>query len=158
MNLRDLQSPAASSPPARESQDPIRAELLSPERLEELAERLARRPVLADGTSGRRVSPRLRDSGRILLQCYREIAAVIREEGAITPAAEWFVDNFHVADEVLRQVREDLPSGFYRQLPKLAEEPLQGYPRVLGVAWEYTSELQSPCNLVCRLLLEKKNN
>src|ERR1022692_995616 len=23
---------------------------------------------------------------------------------------------------------------------------------------EYTSELQSPCNLVCRLLLEKKNN
>ena len=87
MNLRDLQSPAASSPPARESQDPIRAELLSPERLEELAERLARRPVLADGTSGHRVSPRLRDSGRILLQCYREIAAVIREERAITPAA-----------------------------------------------------------------------
>jgi cyclic beta-1,2-glucan synthetase len=143
MNLRDLQSPAASSPPARESQDPIRAELLSPERLEELAERLARRPVLADGTSGHRVSPRLRDSGRILLQCYREIAAVIREEGAITPAAEWFVDNFHVADEVLRQVREDLPSGFYRQLPKLAEEPLQGYPRVLGVAWEYVAHTDS---------------
>src|SRR5256885_11046366 len=32
-----------------------------------------------------------------------------------------------------------------------------------GVTWylrseEHTSELQSPCNLVCRLLLEKKNN
>src|SRR2546426_1724207 len=34
-----------------------------------------------------------------------------------------------------------------------------------GVAWhracrseEHTSELQSPCNLVCRLLLEKKKN
>src|SRR5256885_9850291 len=41
-----------------------------------------------------------------------------------------------------------------------------GRPRAPGVhprgaAWarseEHTSELQSPCNLVCRLLLEKKN-
>jgi cyclic beta-1,2-glucan synthetase len=119
------------SPLTRESPDPIRAELLSPERLEELAERVARRPVLAEGKSGHLLSPRLRDSGRVLLQCYREIAVVIREEGAITPAAEWFVDNFHVADEVVRRVREDLPRGFYRQLPKLAEEP-QGYPAYWG--------------------------
>src|SRR5205807_7024210 len=37
-----------------------------------------------------------------------------------------------------------------REMP--AEEP--GYPRR---SEEHTSELQSPCNLVCRLLLEKKN-
>src|SRR2546426_8556556 len=37
------------------------------------------------------------------------------------------------------------------------------HPRVRGEVWgdgarseEHTSELQSPCNLVCRLLLEKK--
>ena len=143
MRLRDFRSPAAPSPLSRESQEPIRAELLSPERLEELAERVARRPVLAGGTSGRLFSPRARDSGRVLLQCYREIAAVIREEGALTPAAEWFVDNFHVADEAVRQIREDLPSGFYRQLPKLAEEPLQGYPRVLGLAWEFVAHTDS---------------
>src|SRR5256885_12824112 len=29
--------------------------------------------------------------------------------------------------------------------------------RVLSRSEEHTSELQSPCNLVCRLLLEKKN-
>src|SRR2546426_4297799 len=29
---------------------------------------------------------------------------------------------------------------------------------VEGRSEEHTSELQSPCNLVCRLLLEKKNN
>src|SRR5256885_16652005 len=28
---------------------------------------------------------------------------------------------------------------------------------ILGRSEEHTSELQSPCNLVCRLLLEKKN-
>src|SRR5256885_6380767 len=38
-------------------------------------------------------------------------------------------------------------------------ELLNGYPgavRTAGRSEEHTSELQSPCNLVCRLLLEKK--
>src|SRR5256885_13148040 len=30
--------------------------------------------------------------------------------------------------------------------------------RTVGRSEEHTSELQSPCNLVCRLLLEKKKN
>src|SRR2546426_1425111 len=33
------------------------------------------------------------------------------------------------------------------------QQPLEAYMR----SEEHTSELQSPCNLVCRLLLEKKN-
>src|SRR2546426_6904262 len=41
--------------------------------------------------------------------------------------------------------------AFDRQLPKRA--------RAVGCrSEEHTSELQSPCNLVCRLLLEKKKN
>src|SRR5688500_20214974 len=31
-------------------------------------------------------------------------------------------------------------------------------PEEINRSEEHTSELQSPCNLVCRLLLEKKNN
>src|SRR2546426_6269188 len=31
-------------------------------------------------------------------------------------------------------------------------------PLTVGRSEEHTSELQSPCNLVCRLLLEKKKN
>jgi len=126
-----------------ESVEPIRAELFSADRLEQHAEGLARQRILAKGETGRPLSPRVRDSGRVLLQCYRALAAVIREEGAITPAAEWFVDNFHIVEEVLREVREDLPRGFYRQLPKLAEGPLQGYPRVLGLAWAFVAHTDS---------------
>src|SRR5256885_8552639 len=36
-------------------------------------------------------------------------------------------------------------------------EPIQAAQRIER-SEEHTSELQSPCNLVCRLLLEKKNN
>src|SRR5256885_7852968 len=39
----------------------------------------------------------------------------------------------------------------------VAAEPIAG-PQQLQRSEEHTSELQSPCNLVCRLLLEKKKN
>ncbi len=143
MILRDQGAPAPSLASLPESPEPIRAELFSAERLEQHAESIARQRILARDQPGRSLSPRVRDSGRVLLQCYRAIAAVIREEGAITPAAEWFVDNFHLVDEVVREVREDLPQGFYRQLPKLAEDPLQGYPRVLGLAWAFVAHTDS---------------
>src|SRR2546426_7690913 len=40
-------------------------------------------------------------------------------------------------------------------LGHLAEDAFRG---LVGRSEEHTSELQSPCNLVCRLLLEKKKN
>jgi len=44
------------------------------------------------------------------------------------------LDNFYLAQQSLRQIREDMPRGFYRQLPKLAAGPLAGYPRIYDVA------------------------
>ena len=46
-------------------------------------------------------------------------------------------------EDVLREIREDLPPGFYRRLPKLAEGPLEGYPRVLGLAWPFVAHTDS---------------
>src|SRR5688500_19088165 len=45
--------------------------------------------------------------------------------------------------------------GRPRPLPKMPMPWLSLTP--VGRSEEHTSELQSPCNLVCRLLLEKKN-
>src|SRR5205807_9555955 len=46
-----------------------------------------------------------------------------------------------------------------RKLRVDAHRPLEQRDRLLVVrSEEHTSELQSPCNLVCRLLLEKKKN
>src|SRR5256885_8458792 len=47
-----------------------------------------------------------------------------------------------------------------RRISKLSEfqlRPAQRHFRIGLRSEEHTSELQSPCNLVCRLLLEKKN-
>ena len=78
----------ASTASILDSREPIREELLSADRLEEHAERVARQRTLLEGGIGRPLSPRVRDSGRLLLQCYRTLAGVIREEGPIMPAAE----------------------------------------------------------------------
>ena len=102
----------------RGAEDPIRGELFSTERLEQFAEGLATQHSVFPGKRrGKPLLPRLKDNGRVLLACYRTIAAAIREEGTISPAAEWLVDNFHIVEEQLREIREDLPPGFYRELP-----------------------------------------
>jgi len=130
--------------PLPDPEEPIRTELFSVERLEQHAETLAAaQRVTADPRRGRALLPRLVDNGRVLLASYRTIAESIRDEHAITPAAGWLVDNFHIVDEQLRQIREDLPPGYYRKLPKLAGGFLEGYPRVFGIAWAFVAHTDS---------------
>ena len=38
----------------------------------------------------------------------------------VGPAGDWLLDNFYVVQEHIREVRESLPRGYYRELPKLA--------------------------------------
>ncbi len=123
--------------------EPIRAELLSVERLEDLAEALARHRVSSSRRPESGLLSRARENGRVLLRCYRTLAAVIDEERATTPAAEWLVDNFHIVEEVLNEIRTDLPPGFYRQLPTLDEGPLSGAPRALELAWTFVAHTDS---------------
>ncbi|MDO8363939.1 MAG: glucoamylase family protein [Actinomycetota bacterium] len=79
----------------------------------------------------------------MLVDSYRVLARAIKDERSLTPAAEWLVDNFPIVDEQLREIRDDLPPTYYRELPKLAEGPLAGYPRVVGIAWGYIAHTDS---------------
>ncbi|MFN2376204.1 MAG: glycosyl transferase, partial [Candidatus Binatia bacterium] len=138
--LRPRLSSGSPTPP----QDLIRSELFSIERLEQHAESLAAaQGVTRRPGAGRELVSRLGDNGRVLLAVYRDIGKAIREERAITPAAEWLVDNFHIVEEQIREIRDDLPRGYYRQLPKLETGPLEGYPRVFGLAWAYVAHTDS---------------
>jgi cyclic beta-1,2-glucan synthetase len=122
----------------------IRGELFGVERLEQHAESLAVAQRVTDNPRrGRRLLSRLADDDRVLVDAYRTLADAIREERSITPAAEWLVDNFHIVDEQVREIREDLPRPFYRELPKLASGFLEGYPRVFGMAWAFVAHTDS---------------
>src|SRR5688572_98041 len=123
--------------------EPIRGELLSVERLEQLAESFARHRVSDRESASAALLARVRDNGRVLLRCYRALAAVIHDERATMPAAEWLVDNFYIVEDVLNEVRTDLPPGFYRELPTLIEGPLREVPRAVGLAWTYIEHTDS---------------
>ena len=133
--------PAAVFP---DTATPIRAELFSVERLEQHAESLAAaQTITLDPTRGRLLIPRVLENGRLLLEYYQATARSIQREQTITPAAEWLVDNFYIVEEQLREIRDDLPPGYYHKLPKLASGHLEGFPRVFGVAWAYIAHTDS---------------
>ena len=137
------------------SQATIRAELFSVERLEQHAESLAAaQRVTQRPAAGHSLATRLRDNGKVLLDAYRTLAQATNEDRPITPAAEWLIDNFHVIDEQIREIKDDLPPSFYRQLPKLADGPLEGYPRVFGIAWAFVAHTDSryDSEMLCRFV------
>src|SRR6185503_6510659 len=83
---------------------PVREELFSIERLEEHGRSLAAAQVLAYKPGHRdELVPRLASNEQKLLAAYRDIAEAISAGEAITPAAEWLIDNFYVVEKQIRQ-------------------------------------------------------
>ncbi len=131
-------------PVAAREEPAVREELFSAERLEQYAATLAAEHKVSDGPRrGRPLLPRLEENARQLVAAYRTLAEAIRRERAISPAAEWFVDNFHIVEDQLREIREDLPVGYYRELPKLEQGELAGYPRVYALALTFVAHTDS---------------
>ena len=122
----------------------LREEIFSIERLEQHAASLAAaQPIAGRPLLERSLSARLRDNEKALLAAYRDIAKAIDAGRSITPAAEWVLDNYHLVEEQIREIREDLPPGFYRQLPKLTSGHFAGLPRVFGLAWGFVAHTDS---------------
>ena len=107
---------------------PLRDELLSIERLEERAKALAARltvdPMPRRGA--RDVFPRFDDNARVLREAYLSMADDVHQGEFVTTAAEWLLDNYHLVASEILDVRQNLPRGYYRDLPKLAPRELAG--------------------------------
>src|SRR5213595_1635720 len=123
---------------------PIREELYSIERLEQYAAFLATEHEIA--RQPRRVNlllPRLEENSDKLIEAYQALAESIRSEHVISPAAEWLVDNFHIVEEQVREIREDLPKSYYHELPKLADGPFKNYPRIYAFSFALIAHTDS---------------
>jgi cyclic beta-1,2-glucan synthetase len=122
----------------------IRSMLFSVERLEEHARSLAAsQGVSPQKPQGHRLLARLTDNEASLIGAYQSICGAVSEGAAITPAAEWLIDNFHQVERQIRQVRSDLPPRYYRELPRLAHGPFAGLPRVFEIAWAFVAHTDS---------------
>ncbi len=132
-----------------ELQQPIRAELFGAQRFEEHGRSLARaqtiKPQRLGGTSDRipPFFPRVHENIAALREAYDFIALTSRSGHYVTPAADWLLDNFHLIEAQLQQIQEGVPHRYYADLPKLTAKPLEGLPRVYGIAWAYVAHTDS---------------
>ena len=132
-----------------QAEPPIRAELFGIQRFEEHGCSLAQAQIIEnDSQSLRHVPffPRVEENLAALRSAYDYVALTSLRGQYVTPAAEWLLDNFPLIEAQLEQIREGVPRRYYASLPKLAVAPLQGLPRVYGIAWAYVAHTDSVLN------------
>jgi cyclic beta-1,2-glucan synthetase len=115
---------------------PLRGELFSAEHLQAFAEQLAVSQKIDVLKGDGRLAHRFADNCRAIASAYRTVVVGARLNESIGTDAEWLVDNYYVVEEQLREIREDLPRSFYRELPKLLAGPWAGTPRIYELAHE----------------------
>ena len=124
--------------------EPIRAELFGPARFEQHGRSLGTSHRAGLARFGQATFyPRLQDNMRTLRIAHQYIALEAQSGNDISPAAEWLLDNFHLIEAQLREIREGLPPRYYRALPVLQDPPLVGLPRIYGVAWAFVAHTDS---------------
>ena len=124
----------------------IRAELFGAQRFEEHGRSLAQAQTVRSSKSwGESLSffPRVEDNIAALRLAYDYVATLSQSGQYVTPAAEWLLDNFHLVEAQLQQIHEGVPRRYYADLPKLTGQPLEGLPRVYGIAWAYVAHTDS---------------
>ncbi len=124
----------------------MRAELFSIAQLERHAQTLAGWHKIGETSIPDRLLLRLADNERVLADAYTLVSEAVSRGRQITPAAEWFVDNYHLIEEEIRIARRHLPSGYSRELPRLVNG-VAGTPRVYDIALELISHAHGRVDL-----------
>nr|MBA2355298.1 carbohydrate-binding protein [Acidobacteriota bacterium] len=116
----------------------VRREFLDLNRLQVSARLLAARLLPIEPRSGWSDRPthlaRLDREAGVLERAYRAVAADVHRGEAVSPAAEWLLDNFHLIASEVRSIHQDVPRGYYRRLPKVVSAEARGAARVAIMA------------------------
>lgn len=94
---------------------------------------------LSTGPTTSLLIQRLRENEVILFDVRQKLTKAVLENRRITPAEEWFLDNFYLIEEQIRTARRHFPKVYSRELPHLADGPSANLPRVYDIALEMIS-------------------
>lgn len=119
----------------------LRNELFSIEQLKRHALTLAGQHRIDPHSGPDRLLPRLADNARVLLAAYNLVTAAATSGQRIVSAEAWLLDNYYLIVQQIGLARRHLPRGYSRQLPRLADGPSAGYPRIYDVALELISHM-----------------
>ncbi|MET0330479.1 MAG: glucoamylase family protein, partial [Dyella sp.] len=128
-----------TSPRKFEDEPALRSELFSAEQMERYGAQLAQQHRLDSEPGPDLLLARLADNEALLISSCKALTAASRSPLRITPAAEWLLDNYYLIEEQVRTAQKHLPRGYSRALPRLANGPSSGLPRVYDIALEVIS-------------------
>jgi len=138
-NLFDRLRGKRSPPVPLAHELPLRSELFSAEQMELHGSALAQRHVLGQSDGLDRLLLRLDDNEQCLNQARTLLIEAVKNKLQIAPAGEWLLDNFYLIDDQVRTARRHLPKDYSKELPRLAEGPSLGLPRVYDLSLEAIS-------------------
>ena len=140
---------AGAAPTVGVDELPLQAELYSVSQLEQHA--LALGTWHRVGPPGARVAdtllPRLAANEVALREAHALVTEAVHRGRRITPAAEWFIDNYHLIEEQIRTARRHLPRTYNRELPRLARTLHVGVPRIYDLVLELVSHTHGRLDL-----------
>ncbi len=139
-------STAAPTPTCRfvaADDEPIRAEQFGLDHLEAHAKKLAPSAANAAIGPGKDLLAHIRRNQDRLIQAHGIISKAYAMQEPFGADAEWLLDNVHIISDTLNEIKEDLPQGYYRLLPKMKETLFEGFPRVYVLALELVSHCDS---------------
>ena len=119
-----------------DDEQPLRSELFSSEQMRSHGKALAGTHKLHPGRPADQLLARLAENERVLIDAADLLSTAVKANRAIVPAGEWLLDNFYLIEEQIHTARRYLPKGYSRELPRLAQGPSAGLPRVYDVALE----------------------
>lgn len=119
-----------------DDEQPLRAELYSADQLAHHAKTIAATHTLTKARLADRLIPRLQENECVLIETYEVVTASVIKNRRLAPAAEWLLDNFYLIEEQIRTARRHLPRSYSRELPRLADGAMAGYPRAYAIALE----------------------
>jgi len=119
---------------------PLRADILTRDGLIQHAVFLSTEHHTTQSQQGwRRIRNRFEENFRILEKTYHLLANSVKDGEQITPGGEWLLDNYHVIEQNIHEIRTLLPKKYYASLPKLTSGEYVGLPRVYVLALEILS-------------------
>ena len=119
---------------------PLRSELFSADQMVQHGKNLATSHKLESRhVADERLLTRLAENEIVLLEVRNIVTEAVKANRQITPAGEWFLDNFYLIEEHIHTGKKHLPKGYSRELPRLVNGPSKGFPRVYDIALETIS-------------------
>ena len=126
-------------PPSDWEVESLHSELLSADQLKHHAAILAGSHSIERGPGKDKLLRQLGEDEHLLRVANDVVAAAAASGPHVLPAEAWLLDNFYLIEQQIALARRHLPRKYSGQLPRLANGPYAGFPRIYHVALELIS-------------------